>query len=126
MTTAASGYVARIEPFDHLLDQMDVVWLRQFLAAQDVLDNQPVQQADAQAAPGLAVFLGHLGHPRVAGFGDGGDQPAAVLLRIQSDRALLVARLDVFPNRNGCVGSLAGGPGREERLEPGRKLVGAK
>ena len=48
--------LARAEPLDHFLDQVDVLGLGQIGAAQEVLDQQPVQDAHAQSPATASVW----------------------------------------------------------------------
>ena len=56
------GYRWWIERVRSLFDQVDIGRLRQVGAAEQVAQDEPMQQADAEALPVVGVFLGHFRH----------------------------------------------------------------
>jgi hypothetical protein len=118
------GVLAFSQSLDHLADEVHIGRIRDLLAAEQLPDDQPVEDRDAQFPPGRAVVGGDLIH---AGFPLGGDpheRPGLIAGGVQPDRALLVVKLDLGPHLLGRLRPLPHRPRLETVAELGGQIGG--
>ena len=105
---------------------MDIGGIRDLLATEQLADNQPVEDRDAQLPPGRAVVGGDLVHAGLPLRGDPHERPSLIAGGVEPDRALLVVELDLCPHLLGRLRPFPHGPRLEAVAQLGGQIGGGR